>query len=126
MRFEPQPVVGQQRHGDAEFPLVLVAEGPMSQQDLRAQSAALMQQLATHGAILFRGCGVMDAQAFDDFVAGFDLPNFAYDESLSNSVRHNRTPRVFNANDVPKDVEIFLLDEMAQTQYFPSHLFFFC
>ena len=126
MRFEPQSVTGQQRHGDAEFPLVLVAEGPMSQQDLRAQSAALMEQLATHGAILFRGCGVTDAQAFDDFVAGFDLPNFAYDESLSNAVRHNRTPRVFTANEAPQDVEIFLHHEMAQTPYFPSHLFFFC
>ena len=98
----------------------------MAQQDLHAQSAALMEQLATHGAILFRGCGVTDAQAFDDFVAGFDLPNFAYDESLSNAVRHNRTPRVFTANEAPQDVEIFLHHEMAQTPYFPSHLFFFC
>ena len=58
MRFEPQPITGQQRHGDAVFPLVLVAEGPLSQQDLHGQSATLMEQLATHGAILFRGCGV--------------------------------------------------------------------
>ena len=126
MRFEPQSVNGQQRHSGAEFPLVLVAEGPMSQQHLRAQSAVLMEQLATHGAILFRGCGVTDAQAFDDFVAGFALPNFAYDESLSNAVRHNRTPRVFTANEAPQDVEIFLHHEMAQTPYFPSHLFFHC
>ncbi|MEL0138724.1 MAG: hypothetical protein VW806_14725, partial [Halieaceae bacterium] len=65
MRFKPQPVTGQQRHGDSEFPLVLVAEGAVSQQDLHAQSSVLMEQLATHGAILFRGCGVTDAQAFD-------------------------------------------------------------
>jgi alpha-ketoglutarate-dependent taurine dioxygenase len=126
MRFEPQPVTGQQRHGDSEFPLVLVAEGAVSHRDVHAQSAALMEQLATHGAILFRGCGVADAQAFDDFVAGFDLPNFPYNESLSNAVRHNRTPRVFTANEAPRDVEIFLHHEMAQTPYFPSHLFFFC
>ena len=126
MKFEPQPVTGQQRHGDAEFPLVLVAEGPMSQQDLSVQSAALIEHLATHGAILFRGCELEDAQAFDDFVAGFGLSNFAYDESLSNAVRHNRTPRVFTANEAPQDVEIFLHHEMAQTPYFPSHLFFFC
>ena len=59
MRFELQSVTGQQRHGDAVFPLVLVAEGPMSQQDLHAQSATLMEQMATHGAILFRGCGAV-------------------------------------------------------------------
>ena len=82
MRFESQTVTGQQRHGDSEFPLVLVAEEVLSTQDLLAQPAALMEQLATHGAILFRGFGVTDAQAFDDFVAGFGLPNFAYDESL--------------------------------------------
>jgi alpha-ketoglutarate-dependent taurine dioxygenase len=119
-------VTGQQRHGDSEFPLVLVAEGAVSHRDVHAQSAALMEQLATHGAILFRGCGVADAQAFDDFVAGFDLPNFPYNESLSNAVRHNCTPRVFTANEAPRDVEIFLHHEMAQTPYFPSHLFFFC
>ena len=126
MRFDPRAVAGQHRHGDSTFPLVLVAEEPLSTQDLQAQSAALMQQLATHGAILFRSCGVMDTQAFDDFVAGFALPNFPYDESLSNAVRHNRTPRVFTANEAPQDVEIFLHHEMAQTPYFPSHLFFFC
>jgi hypothetical protein len=41
-------------------------------------------------------------------------------------VRHNRTPRVFTANEAPQDVEIFLHHEMAQTPYFPSHLFFHC
>ncbi len=126
MRFESQAVTAQHHHGDLAFPLVLAADGPMSQQDLRAQSAVLMEQVATHGAILFRGGGVADAQAFDDFVAGFGLPNFAYDESLSNAVRHNRTPRVFTANEAPQDVEIFLHHEMAQTPYFPSHLFFCC
>ena len=126
MRFEPQAVTGQQRHGDSTFPRVLVAEKPLSTQNLHAQPAALMEHLATHGAILFRGCGVTDAQAFDDFVTSFGLPNFAYDESLSNAVRHNRTPRVFTANEAPHDVEIFLHHEMAQTPYFPSHLFFFC
>ena len=126
LRFQPQPVTGQQRHADAVFPLVLAADGPVSQRDFRAESTVLMEQLATYGAILFRGCGVTDAQAFDDFVAGFGLSNFPYDESLSNAVRHNRTPRVFTANEAPQDVEIFLHHEMAQTPYFPSHLFFYC
>ena len=126
MRFESQAVTAQQHHGDLAFPLVLAADGPMSQQDLFAQSVVLMEQVVTHGAILFCGGGVADAQAFDDFVAGFGLLNFAYDESLSNAVRHNRTPRVFTANEAPQDVEIFLHHEMAQTPYFPSHLFFYC
>ena len=46
----------------------------------------------------------------------------AYDDSLSNAVRHNRTPQVFTANEAPQNVEIFLHHEMAQT-VFPSHCF---
>ena len=45
MRFKSQAVTGQQRHGAVAFPLVLVAEEPMAQQDLRAQSAVLVEQL---------------------------------------------------------------------------------
>jgi hypothetical protein len=37
LRFQPQPVTGQQRHADAVFPLVFEGDGPVSQQDLRAQ-----------------------------------------------------------------------------------------
>ncbi len=126
LKFQSQTLSGQQNYGNAVFPLVLVADNPVSIEDVSAQSALLVEHLATHGAILFRNCGVADAQAFDDFVASFGFPNFPYDESLSNAVRHNRTPRVFTANEAPQDVEIFLHHEMAQTPCFPNHLFFFC
>ena len=66
------------------------------------------------------------AEDFDRFVTAFDWPNFAYDESLSNAVRVNRTPRVFTANEAPPTVTIFLHHEMAQTPIYPSKLFFFC
>ena len=126
LTFEQQEIAGQSRHGAADFPLVLAAGGSLSQQELSAHSAVLKEKLTTHGAILFRGFGVSDAEAFDDFVVGFGLQNFPYDNSLSNAVRYNRTPRVFTANEAPQDVEIFLHHEMAQTPYFPSQLFFFC
>ena len=86
----------------------------------------LLRQAAEHGAILFRGFPLATAEDFDRFVAAFDLPNFAYDESLSNAVRVNRTPRVFTANEAPPSVTIFLHHEMAQTPVYPSRLFFFC
>ena len=54
-----------------------------------------------HGAVLFRGFPLATAEDFDAFVAAFDLPNFPYDESLSNAVRVNKTPRVFTANEAP-------------------------
>jgi alpha-ketoglutarate-dependent taurine dioxygenase len=86
----------------------------------------LRAEASRHGVVLFRGFLVATASDFDAFVAAFDLPNFPYDESLSNAVRLNRTPRVFTANEAPPSVRIYLHHEMAQTPIYPSTLFFFC
>lgn len=82
--------------------------------------------LADHGSVLFRGYDLATDQDFDDFIKGFDLENFLYDDSFSNAVRRNRSARVFTANEAPPDVEIHLHHEMAQTLTFPTKLFFFC
>ena len=63
---------------------------------------------------------------FDAFSASFGYPDFTYKESLSNAVRINFTDRVFTANEAPKDVEINLHNEMAQTPIYPDKIFFFC
>ena len=93
---------------------------------VKANQAELEAQLAKAGALLFRGFPIDSAETFDVFSAGFGYPNFTYQESLSNAVRINFTERVFTANEAPKDVEIFLHHEMAQTPISPSKLFFFC
>ena len=41
----------------------------------------------------------MSANDFDRFIAAFELENFPYEQSLSNAVRVNYTPRVFSANE---------------------------
>lgn len=87
---------------------------------------SLSQALAQHGALLFRGFGIQTDLEFDDLIGAFELPNFTYQESLSNAVRRNRTERVFTANEAPPSVSIFLHHEMAQTPVYPSKLFFFC
>ncbi|QDS95571.1 Taurine catabolism dioxygenase TauD, TfdA family [Roseimaritima multifibrata] len=127
----PMLVAGQQKYGDADFPLVLGCDGPKP--DLpgaiewaKSQRADLMQQLQRHGAILFRGFPLSVPEDVDAFVAAFDLENFPYEQSLSNAVRINYTPRIFSANEAPSDVTIFLHHEMAQTPVFPAQLFFFC
>jgi alpha-ketoglutarate-dependent taurine dioxygenase len=79
-----------------------------------------------HGFVVFRDYGMSTAQDFHGFIEAFNLPNFTYTESFSNAVRHNRTSRVFTANEAPPEVEIFLHHEMAQTLIFPGQLFFFC
>lgn len=93
---------------------------------LRTRWEDLDSRAARHGAILFRGFPVRTARDFDAFVGSFGYANFAYDESLSNAVRTNLTPRVFTANEAPPTATIKLHHELAQTPRFPSRLLFFC
>jgi len=83
-------------------------------------------ELETSGAVLFRGFPIECAETFDTFSAAFNYDSFTYQESFSNAVRINFTERVFTANEAPKDVEIYLHHEMAQTPISPDKLFFFC
>jgi hypothetical protein len=122
---------GQQSWNDQLFPTVFHCETENADLSsvihwLSSRREELLQLADTAGAVLFRGFGVQSANDFDAFVAAFDLPNFAYEDSLSNAVRVNRTPRVFTANEAPADVGIFFHHEMAQTPIYPAMLFFFC
>lgn len=124
-------IEGQQLFAGTEFPQVLsstigVPDLSSLLPEIKESHQVWLDQLAIHGAILFRGFPVRSAEDFDDFVSAFGLPNFTYSESLSNAVRKNRTDKVFTANEAPSHVSIFLHHEMAQTPVFPSKLFFFC
>ena len=117
--------------GDSVFPSVIVNDGSLTTQQecadwIKSNLTELEAKLAESGAILFRGFPVNSAETFDEFSNSFNYPNFTYKESLSNAVRINFTERVFTANEAPKEVEIFLHHEMAQTPISPSKLFFFC
>lgn len=131
MRVESVTIPGQQDHGGEPFPLGLDCLTPAADLGeaigwLSAHRDDLIARAETHGAVLFHGFPLTTAEDFDAFVGAFALPNFPYDESLSNAVRVNRTPRVFTANEAPPSVAIHLHHEMAQTPVYPSHLFFFC
>ena len=102
---------------------LLAKTDPDNASTVRSQIKA---QLAEEGAILFRGLGIQSAKAFDRFSYQFGYRDFSYQASLSNAVRINLTPRVFTANEAPKEVEIFLHHEMAQTPLPPDKLFFCC
>jgi alpha-ketoglutarate-dependent taurine dioxygenase len=127
----PVPVPGQQTYDGGAFPLVLECHSPGADLDAATGWASSRRDelgalAAQHGAVLFRGFPLATAEDFDRFVAAFGYGNFPYDESLSNAVRVNKTPRVFTANEAPPSVAIFLHHEMAQTPVYPSRLFFFC
>lgn len=120
----------QQQYGEV-FPLVYASQSPdvelvQVHQWIKKNKADLLQRLASHGAILFRGLPVNSDTDFDSFIQSFALDNFIYAESLSNAVRLNRTDRVFTANEAPATVSIYLHHEMAQTPVYPSKLFFYC
>jgi alpha-ketoglutarate-dependent taurine dioxygenase len=117
--------------GDSVFPSVVLNEAGLQttqacEQWINDNKQALEERLQSSGAILFRGFPLNSAETFDEFSNAFGYPNFTYKESLSNAVRINFTDRVFTANEAPKDVEIYLHHEMAQTPISPSKLFFFC
>lgn len=130
VRTSPLALPGRQSHGTTVFPLAYQCDECPDRSAVvgwvMVNRLHLVEQAATHGAVLFRGFPLATAEDFDAFVAAFGLPNFPYYESLSNAVRVNRTPRVFTANEAPPTVTIFLHHEMAQTPVFPGRLFFFC
>ncbi|MCH2189297.1 MAG: TauD/TfdA family dioxygenase [Gammaproteobacteria bacterium] len=130
-KIEFQSVNSQLVFDEGVFPLVVTPPQAnitleQSKQWIRDNLHTLELELARAGAILFRGFPMDSAETFDEFSAAFDYPSFTYKESLSNAVRINFTERVFTANEAPKDVEIYLHHEMAQTPVSPDKLFFFC
>jgi len=109
----------------SDFPALITGGGDLAA-FLKANKPAVDAALDDAGALLFRGFDVPDAHAFDAVIEGYGEPGFTYEDSLSNAVRTNVTPRVFTANEAPPTTEIFLHHEMAQTPIYPSKLFFYC
>ena len=119
----------QQEYDGEAFPLTLGPEvGSLEEaRDWISENAGqIKRQATTHGVVLLRGLPLATPEDFDVAVTAFGLPNFTYEESLSNAVRVVHTPRVFSANEAPPETTIFLHHEMAQTPVYPSKLFFFC
>ncbi|MCA9082464.1 MAG: TauD/TfdA family dioxygenase [Planctomycetaceae bacterium] len=117
--------------GTSTFPLILQCKSPEATLEqttawISENREQLCRQASEHGAILFRDFPVQTDVDFDAFLSAFGLPNFKYQDSLSNAVRTNRTEKVFTANEAPPEVNIYLHHEMAQTPIYPSKLFFFC
>ncbi|MEO1731485.1 MAG: TauD/TfdA family dioxygenase [Pseudomonadota bacterium] len=108
-----------------DFPALINGGGDLAA-FLKANKPAVDAALEDAGTLLFRGFDVPDPLAFDAAIEAYGEPGFTYEDSLSNAVRTNVTPRVFTANEAPPTTEIFLHHEMAQTPLYPSKLFFYC
>ena len=114
-----------QIYDGSPFPAAIVKSGNL-EDFIAANKIEIDAALALSGTVLFRGFDVPDAHKLDAAIEAYGEAGFAYADSLSNAVRVNVTPRVFTANEAPKDVSIFLHHEMAQTPIYPSKLFFYC
>lgn len=122
---------GQQTHGDTVFPYVVNNPTPgdgavEAAKWVREHREELLKLATRHGAVFFSGFPLPTVEAFDGLIQGLALPNFPYNESLSNAVRVNRTERVFSANEAPPEVQIFFHHEMAQTPLYPRIILFYC
>lgn len=118
-------------YSEKQFPTIIVNDGTVqtladAKQWISDTQRELKRELACTGALLFRGFPITDANSYDAFFSAFNYTNFTYRESLSNAVRINHTRYVFSANEAPKDVEIFLHNEMAQTPVYPEIISLFC
>jgi hypothetical protein len=127
----PFNVAGQQSHAGGVFPLAYECRDSAVDVEsacawVSTRAGKLSDEACFHGAVIFRGFPLRTAEDFDRFVSAFGLPAFTYEDSMSNAVRLNRTPRVFTANEAPPSVQIFFHHEMAQTPLYPTKLFFFC
>ncbi|KAJ1451681.1 hypothetical protein M885DRAFT_487402 [Pelagophyceae sp. CCMP2097] len=115
----------------AEFPLTLVPADASA-----ASPAALAAWLATagddveallrtHGAVLFRGFDLADADAFAEIVEAMGFLE-EHDGSASAAPRTRVAHRIFTANEAPPDKVIPFHHEMAQASSWPTHVMFFC
>ncbi|MEV7522643.1 TauD/TfdA family dioxygenase [Streptomyces sp. NPDC091371] len=90
--------------------------------EVRARAEEL---LAEHGAVLVRGLGLTDADAFHAAVSLFG-------DSLIDSYRGGNTPRaavsdgVFTSTEYPARFDISLHNEMSYARSWPTRLFFGC
>ena len=87
---QPISVPGQQQYADGPFPLVLAcqsADATLADATawVKDNKPDLEQKLSQSGTILFRDFPLSADQDFDAFIRAFDLPNFRYEDSLSNA-----------------------------------------
>lgn len=108
--------------------LPLVVNAPAHGTDLRAWlkrgKAGLEQQLAQHGAVLYRGFDLIDAQQLGDLVREICDREFVGTEE--SSPRSQIVGNVYTSTNYRSDQEIFPHNENSYKKTFPTKLFFYC
>ena len=81
-------------------------------------------ELARHGALLFRGFGVDDTEAFAKALAGVGVPLLDYVDG--NSPRTKKQKGIYTSTEYPSEHFISLHNELSYCRQWPARLFFCC
>jgi len=110
------------------FPLVLNSTKTQSKyeiiENIASHKSDIEKKCLDHGAILFRGLPIDNAEDFDSFVSAFGYTPIPY---LGGAApRTNIVGGVFTSNEAPPHLTIVFHHELAQNPKYPSRLFFYC
>jgi len=115
-----------------DFPLVIIppnsrvgCELAAFHQWLAENKTKLHQGLIDHGAILFRGFPVSNAEAFELLLNQTDYKNMPYVGGAAPRTQVTKS-RIVTANESPATENIPFHHEMAQTPHPPGYIFFYC
>lgn len=131
MNIHPARIPEQKSINGVAFPLVLSPEGHEedSHQALLDWVASNQDQLRAlmvkHGAILFRGFPIEDAEAFEAVLDAAEFVNMPYIGGAAPRAQVTQG-RILTANESPPDQPIPFHHEMAQVPNPPAYVFFYC
>jgi len=107
-------------HDNADVDLDTVVQTIKS---LQAQDSILSKKLARHGALLFRGLPIHNAEDFSKFAHAFGYQPHEIIGIVVN--RPLLAPNVAPANESPKEVLIYNHNESPQVPHAPEYIFFY-
>jgi len=112
----------------AAGPLPLVVRPAVKGVDLVAWAEAerpfIEEKVLAHGALLFRGFGIDDVDAFERFTAAASGSLIEYKER--SSPRSDVGDKVYTSTDYPAEQEIFPHNEHSYSRVFPLKIFLGC
>ncbi|MCW8092488.1 TauD/TfdA family dioxygenase [Alteromonas sp. ASW11-130] len=109
---------------EQDFPRVIKAPEPEMELINWIKKESLPEELAKHGAILFRGFKHMTAEQLGELVKSVSTEEF-YNEEES-SPRDKIVGNIYTSTSYRADQEIFLHNENSYKNIFPGKLFFYC
>jgi alpha-ketoglutarate-dependent taurine dioxygenase len=115
--------------GSEPLPLVLSAKKPGTRAELlellRGHRAELRERLLQHGALLFRGFPLENAEDFSQAIEALGTGS-SVSYIGGDSPRTKITDSVYTSTEAPAAVKIPLHNELSFVRHYPKHIFFFC